>query len=94
MTFNELQKSAFKYFEDKVFCFSWEWYNKVKEAVNRGASKEEIDAIQDEVDYNSAKYNGCDIVNAYLSGYWLARKELGLPKCDKIKETEEDGKDN
>lgn len=82
MTFNELIKKGEEYFER--YCCPWtlEWFYATKEAIERGATKEEIDAIPNKRDYNKADYNGCDIINAFNAGYWEARKELGLPKND------------
>lgn len=81
MTFNELIAQAEDYFK-KTHQISPEWLKKALEAAHNGASAEEIASIPDEVDYNVDCCNGCDIINAFNAGYWAARQELGLPKCD------------
>ena len=82
MTFDELKEQGEFYFKNNVGYLDWEWFNAMKEALKRNATQEEIEAIHYHIDYNSRQYDGCDILNAFNAGYWLARKELGLPKCD------------
>ena len=82
MTFKELEYNADEYFKKEVWGCSTEWLKEAIKAAKNGATAEELNAIPDPVNYNVPLYDGCDIINAFNAGYWLARKELGLPKCD------------
>lgn len=81
MTFKELTKAGEDYFK-RLRPISPEWLKNALDAVKNGEDIDKVFSTPDEVDYNIDCCNGCDIINAFNAGYWLARQELGLPKCD------------